>query len=297
MIRVAARASLGHEHHQMPDPTEMSPPKPLAQPGPWNEVAAGYDEVSRELMEKFSQTGLDLLKQRGALSSASRLLDVACGPGTTSLLCAEQVATIDALDFSENMLALFAQHLSDKNLGNVTLHHGDGQNLPFSDGYFDAAVSMFGLMFFPNRLAGMRELHRVLAKGGCVLISSWAPLLRSSALSALFEAVRAIDPSRPFPAPDPTSLENPEVFATELTEAGFAAIQIHEVAHDMDVQSADEFWDKMSVGAVPLVMMRKQLGEDQFAAASQLAKARLRELLGDQCKVSSVAHLAVATKR
>ena len=90
---------------------------------------------------------------------------------------------------------------------------------------------------------------------------------------------------------------NPEVFATELTEAGFAAIQIREVAHDMDVQSADEFWDKMSVGAVPLVMMRKQLGEDQFAAASQLAKARLRELLGDQCKVSSVAHLAVATKR
>lgn len=259
-------------------------------------MAAGYDEVSRELMEKFSRTGLELLKRRGALGSECRLLDVACGPGTTSLLCAEQVASIDALDFSENMLALFAQHLSDQNLGNVTLHHGDGQKLPFSEGRFDAAVSMFGLMFFPDRLAGMRELQRVLAPGGSVLISSWAPLSQSSALSALFEAVHAIDPSRPSPQPDPQSLENPEVFAAELAQAGFSAIQIHDVTHEMEVASADDFWDKMSVGAVPLVMMRKQLGETQFAAASEKAKLRLRELLGTQRTLSSVAHLALATK-
>jgi len=280
----------------MPAPTEASPPKPLAQPAPWNEVATGYDEVSRELMEKFSQTGLNLLEQRGALGPDCRLLDVACGPGTTSMLCAERVASIDALDFSENMLARFAQHLSDKNLGNVSLHHGDGQNLPFADGHFDAAVSMFGLMFFPDRVAGMRELWRVLVPGGSVLISSWAPLDRSTAMSALFEAVHAIDPSRPFPAPDPSSLENPEVFASELTQAGFSAIQIHDVSHEMELESADDFWDKMSVGAVPLVMLRKQLGESQFAAASKVAKARLREVLGEQRRLGSVAHLALATK-
>ena len=247
-------------------------------------------------MEKFSQTGLELLKQRGALGGDCRLLDVACGPGTTSLLCADQVACIDAVDFSENMLARFAQHLSDKNLGNVTLHHGDGQDLPFASDHFDAAVSMFGLMFFPDRVAGMRELWRVLVPGGSVLISSWAPLARSTALSALFEAVQAIDPSRPFPAPDPTSLENPKVFATELAQVGFESIHLHEVTHDLQFTSTDDFWDKMSVGAVPLVMLRKQLGERQFASASVVAKARLRELLGDRRTLSSTAHLAIATK-
>ena len=271
-------------------------PKPLAQPGPWNAVASGYDEVSRKFMEEFSIEGIRLLTDGRGLNPSCRLLDVACGPGTTSLLYADQVGSIDAVDFSDEMLSIFAGHLLTKNFGNITLHHCDGQELPFNAGSFDYALSMFGLMFFPDRVRGMLEMFRVLAPGGKVLIASWAPLARSSALTALFEAVRAIDPTRPAATADVTSLENPEVFRSELTIAGFSNIEIHEVERHMEFDSSDEFWDTMAKGAVPLVMMRKQLGETAFEQKSALAKEHLRGLIGDRRKLSSIAFLAVAEK-
>jgi len=43
---------------------------------------------------------------------------------------------------------------------------GDGMALPLADGAFDVAFSMFGLMFFPDRPRGFRELRRVLVREG-----------------------------------------------------------------------------------------------------------------------------------
>lgn len=275
---------------------ESPAPKPLADPGPWNEVAVGYEEVSRPFLEKFSSVGLARLEERGSLDSTCRLLDVACGPGTTSLLCAERIESVDAVDFSKEMLGVFSARLETKNLDNVTLHHCDAQALPFEDARFDCAVSMFGLMFFPDRVRAMRELHRVLVPGGRVLISSWAPVTRSSAMMALFGAVRAIDPSRPEPETDIDSLENPDRFLQELTEAGFVDIEIDEAEASMDIVSPDAFWDEMAKGAVPIVMMKKQLGQEKFAASSETAKAHLRTSLEGQRTLSSVAYLAIAKK-
>jgi len=42
----------------------------------------------------------------------------------------------------------------------VTAQVADGQALPFADGEFEAAFSMFGLMFFPDRAKGFAELRR-----------------------------------------------------------------------------------------------------------------------------------------
>ena len=271
-------------------------PKPLAQPGPWNAVAPGYDEASREFMAEFSIEGIRLLTAGRGFDPGCRLLDVACGPGTAALLYANQVRSIDAIDFSEEMLSIFAEHLLTKNFGNVTLHHGDGQHLPFASDNFDYGLSMFGLMFFPDRMRGMNEMFRVLRPGGKTLISSWAPLARSSALSALFEAVRAIDPSRPAAVPDMTSLENPDVFRNELASAGFTNVAIHEVERSIEFESTDSFWDMMAKGAVPLVMMRKQLGEELFEKNAQLAKDHLRQLIGDRRTLSSIAYVAIAEK-
>lgn len=270
--------------------------KPLAQPYPWDAVARGYEKSSRAFMEQFSLEALGMLSSEGKLAPGSRLLDVACGPGTTTLLCAEHVAHIDAVDFSSEMLAILRDHVQRLALHNVTLHECDGQDLPFSDGCFDYAVSMFGLMFFPDRILGMRELLRTLVPGGRAVISSWAPMHRSTAFTALFDAVHVIDPSRPRPSPDPTSLENPDVFRGELEQAGFANIVIHEVEKDMRFDSPDEFWDRMAEGAVPLVLMRKQVGEAQYERNAELAKERLRASLGDTRVLRSIAYLATAEK-
>jgi NAD(P)-dependent dehydrogenase (short-subunit alcohol dehydrogenase family) len=54
---------------------------------------------------------------------------------------------------------------------NVTWRRADAQSLPFTDATFDAVVCQFGVMFFPDRVAGYQEARRVLVSGGRFLFT------------------------------------------------------------------------------------------------------------------------------
>lgn len=265
---------------------------PLSQPGPWDLVSEGYEEVTREFLGKYSEFGLKRLDLR----SSDRLLDVACGPGTTSLLAAPHVRAIDALDFSGEMLRIARRNAESSGFTNIEFHEGDGQNLRFEDASFEKAVSMFGLMCFPDRRRGMRELFRVLRPGGRGLISSWAPVDMSPAMDALFGALRAIDPSRSAPERDVTSLENPDVFRAELEDCGFSSVVVEPVEMSMDLESPESFWDVMVRGSAPLVLLRSRVGEAAFADQTRIAHEYLRGTLTGVRSLSSVAYLAFIEK-
>jgi len=224
-------------------------------------------------------------------------VDVACGPGTTTLLLAPQVKRIACVDFAEGMLAQLNRNLTEAGITNVECHHADGQHLPFDDGSFDLGVSMFGLMFFKDRRRGFRELHRVLRPGGQVLVSSWAPLALSPAMQVLFRALAAADPSRPEPQADITSLENPEVFERELRDAGFSEVKVEAVEHFLEVQSADEFWQELVRGAAPMALLRQKLGEPEWARQEAIALDYLRKELAEvPTRLGSMAYLAVGRR-
>jgi len=269
-----------------------APTSPLATPGPWDLVAAGYEEATRPYLSRFSAIGLERL----ALERDHRLLDVACGPGTTTLLAAPQVQRIDAVDFSPLMLDQARHNVESAGLTNVSLHVGDGQALTFEDGSFDRAVSMFGLMFFPDRARGFRELFRVLRPGGRVLVSSWAPVSESPLMDALFAAVRIFDPSRPAPQTDIASLENPRVLERELEMAGFTQVRVDTVPLELEFESAREMWRSMVKGSVPLVLMRRALGEEAWAEKEPQAIAALEATVGSRRGLVSAAHLGFGSK-
>jgi ubiquinone/menaquinone biosynthesis C-methylase UbiE len=268
------------------------PKGPLSQPGPWNLVAEGYEEVTREFLAKYSAHGLAKLD----LKKEHRVLDVATGPGTSSLLAAPRVQAIDALDFSSEMLAIAQKNMQKFGYTNVTLHEGDGQALPFADTSYDRAISMFGLMFFPDRKRGMAEMYRVLKAGGRALLSSWAPVSLSPAMSAMFGALAAIDPSRPAPESDISSLENPDVFQRELEAVGFQSVSIEPVEQEIEFESPEAFWEAMVRGSAPLVLLRNKVGEAEFSRQTQIAHAFLNDHLKARRSLSSTAYLAFATK-
>lgn len=56
---------------------------------------------------------------------------------------------------------------------------------------------MFGLMFFPDRLAGLREMRRVVRPGCPAVISSWVPF--DGPFGALLAALRDELPALPRP--------------------------------------------------------------------------------------------------
>lgn len=267
-------------------------PGPLSTPEPWQLVADGYAAEMQFVMRSFSLRAIELV----ALPTTARAIDVAAGPGTLSLELAPTVARVDALDFSERMVAELERKRVERQIENVFPIVGDGQALPFADSSFDGGFSMFGLMFFPDRAQGYRELLRVLKPGGKAVVSSWAAVVDSPLMSLMFGAVHVIDPSVPMPQKDPLGLENPDVLAGELRQAGFVDVEI--VPHTLTLSGlkAAEMWPRMTRSSAPLVMLRRRLGEASWAEREPHAIAYLERELSTPRDLSTTAWLAVGAK-
>lgn len=271
---------------------EKEPLNPLSKDSYWNRVSAGYSHIASWVMEPFSQKAIELL----SVKSDDKIIDVACGNGTLSLLLPHKVAQITALDFSEQMVSELKAIVQDQGIQNIKALQADGQNLPFEDESFDAAFSMFGLMFFPDRVQGFKELKRVLKPGKRAAVSSWAPLVKSSLMTTLSEALRAGLPDAPTPRKNSTSLEDQDVFKSEMEKAGFKDVCIHEITCVMKPQPPEAFWEIMSNGG-PLVMFKQEADEQKWKEISQKAISYLERSLGKSgTETYTTAYIGVGEK-
>jgi len=108
--------------------------------------------------------------QRGDL-----VLDLAAGTGTSSQPFVGAGATVVPCDFSMGML-----QVGKKQRPHLPFTAGDGTQLPFADGVFDAVTISFGLRNIVEPLAGLREMRRVTRPGGRLVVCefshpTWAP--------------------------------------------------------------------------------------------------------------------------
>ena len=245
------------------------------------------------MMGPFSEYAATLIP----LGADSRVLDVAAGPGTLSLKLAPRVKHVTALDFSANMLERLRHDAAEQKLDNIETLEGDGQALPFGEAEFDAAFSLFGLMFFPDRPKGFRELFRVLKPGASAVVSSWAPVDRSPLMQVMFGALRAADSTREAPPFDPTTLENPELFSEEMKAAGFTDVRLepHEVT--LPALRANVLWDGMVRSSAPLLLLKNRLGEAEWAVQSKKAEAFVNDFLGrEERSLSTTAFFGVGRR-
>lgn len=251
-------------------------PNPLSTIAPWDLVACGYAETTMRMLAHYAEEAIAASK----LKRGAAILDVACGPGTLALMVAREAGTVHGIDFSEAMLAIFRQHVERAGHQNITIRHGDAQALPYADEMFDAAFSMFGLMFFPDRSKGFAEIYRTLKPGGSIAVTSWAPLDQSPAMQMMFGALKAIKPDLPEPQRAVTTLENPDVFKQELLNAGFRDVKIQCITKAaFPVESIAVFWGDMVKGSAPIQMLKKSMGETAWLELEILAIKYLEENL------------------
>ncbi len=249
-----------------------TPPSPLAAPDAWNLVSDGYADEAHVVMSPFSERAIE----KAALSPTADVLDVACGAGATTLALAPRVARVRALDFSAGMLERLRRSLVEQGLTNVEVQEGDGQALPYGDATFDAAFSMFGLMFFPDRARGLAEVLRVLRPGGLFMMSSWAPFAQSTLMQVLMEALAAANPDPPPPGPPPAlPLSDADAVREELQAAGFVDVVVEPSTLELEVGDPVTFWSTMTRSNVMVAMLRRRLGEEAWAARAALGLAAL----------------------
>jgi SAM-dependent methyltransferase len=276
----------------MNDNSPRAETSPLATPDPWSLVAKGYSATTRQFLAEFSEAGLARL----SYGPDSRVIDVACGPGTTAIPLAPEVNRIVCVDFSATMLEELRLAAEQAGVTNIDALEADGQALPFDDATFDIGISMFGLMFFLDRRKGFAELHRVLRTGGQALVSSWAPASKSPLMQTVMAALRD-DNAPPAPVPAPSGLEVPENLEREMTQAGFADVEVFPVTRAVDVTTPEQFWRDTVRGTAPVAMLKRSMSDDDWANIEERAIARITAIIGPSpAALTSTAWLAVGRK-
>jgi SAM-dependent methyltransferase len=246
----------------------------LATAEPWDLVAADYAAEALPYFEAFSREALRL----AALPSRARVADIAAGPGTLSLLAAAAGATVSAIDLSEQMVGQFRARVAAAGLeAAVDVRVGDGQQLPFESGAFDGAFSMFGLMFFPDRAAGLREMKRVLEPGGRAVISSWIPF--EGPFGVLLKSAAEVIPG--LPTGGEMALADEPSMTRELAAAGLTNVSVHRVAHELNAPSFDAFWNAMERTNAPLVLIKHRVGPERWQSLGPKIREKVRATLGE----------------
>jgi len=254
----------------------MTSSNPLSSPVPWDLVASEYAAEVAPVFAWFAQQAIDL----ALLSPGARVLDVAAGPGTLSFLAARSGARVTAIDFSPAMIEKLRERAFADRVA-IESHVGDGQALPFADASFDGAFSMFGLMFFPDRILGLRELLRMLVPGGVAVVSSWASEDGDTWRNLIWDAVREHLPNLPLGGSTPP-LGNVDDCRREMTAAGFESVEIHEVTHTLPTMTTRQAWAWMVRATAPVALLRQKLGPMKWAGFEICVLARLIEAFGEK---------------
>jgi SAM-dependent methyltransferase len=156
------------------------------------------DALSRSSAETYEEmlvpgltagfAGLTL--EAAKLKPGDSVLDVACGTGVVAREALRQLgpgAAVTGVDANEAMLEV-ARRLEPS----IDWRLAPAEKLPFADASFDVVTCQFGLMFFADRVAGLREMWRVLKPGGYLSTAVWDALEQSPGYAALYDVAERI---------------------------------------------------------------------------------------------------------
>ena len=164
------------------------------------------------------------------ISPGERVLDLGCGPGDGAATIAGHGGVAIGLDYSAGMLetARTEPSLSGR------LLRGDAGRLPFADASFDKIVCTNSFHHYPQHLAALREMRRVLRPGGVLgLVDPRKDhLFGWAAIDLVENAVFGLEEVRIFSVPH---------WYRMLSECGFSSAKVEVGAWWNPVATAEVF--------------------------------------------------------
>ena len=269
--------------------------QPDQKPERWNDHVAVYEEVFEPLTNAFARRAFDHL----GLSRGDRLIDVGAGAGGAALIAAARGCDVFAIDASPQMVARIVARANDTEgtAGHISADIMDGMALLLPDDSFDAALSVFGVILFPDADLGMREMARVLKPGRHAAVVTWTQTERYELAARLLTAIAAVrGPQLP-----PTSLPAQLRFRDEtvlrrlLADAGLIVSAIAPVEERWCMPSARWIADRIAF-APGMAAMIGALGDDRKPVLDAFVAALERDQGKGEVMLSAVAHVGVGRK-
>ncbi|HXC63682.1 MAG TPA: class I SAM-dependent methyltransferase, partial [bacterium] len=192
-----------------------------------NETTASAYE--RQLLPLIFNPWGKVLIDKAGLKAGDRVLDVATGPGTLARLAAQHCGPaghVSGVDSSPQMLALARDKAPLPDAARLDYLEAQADGLPFPNAAFDVVLCQQGLQFFPDQLAALKEMRRVLKPGGRAALSMWTGIKAMTLFSTFLDAVDACL-AKPAPRAALGWLDS-QALASLLERAGFEGIQVRE---------------------------------------------------------------------
>jgi SAM-dependent methyltransferase len=266
-----------------------------------NDAFTGFwRDVLVEKFERFRNIMLGGLSYHSAiplarleLPSGARAVDVGCGWGDTAIELARKVGPtgkVLGLDCCDAFMDKGRRDAAAEGLANIRFVEADVQTYRF-EREFDFGFSRFGMMFFANPVAAMRNVRSALKPGATLMFITWRTLDDNPWLGMPKRVVARFLPPPGEDAqtcgPGPFSMANSEVVSAQLAAAGFADVSFERVDGPVmigrDVEQAVAF--QLALG--PAGEMVREAGALAEARQDEIGAA-LREELARHAKDDGV---------
>jgi SAM-dependent methyltransferase len=181
----------------------------------------------------------DALLGFAAPRAGERVADIGCGCGAPTLEFARAVGPsgrVAGLDISGPMLAEGDRRARAAGIANVDWRQADPA-MAALDAY-DLLISVFGAMFFGDRVAAFANMRRSAAPGARMALVTWRGLAENPWMSVPMAAVARHLPPRPKPvanAPGMFAFADPGHVAEILTASGWTAPRFEKLDMELDI--------------------------------------------------------------
>ena len=248
----------------------------------WRENAPYWRKHAETIRVMFAPMTRALIEAAG-IRAGQTALDVACGAGEPALTIAEVVGasgSVTCTDAVAEMVNAAADAARRRGLTNVEFRQCTADALPFDSDLFDAAVCRLGAMFFPDPLAALGEMLRVIRPGGALALAVWSKLEQNPYVHVVNGVIsRYVETTTPAPTQsDAFRFAEPGMLAHILNEAG--AARVRERPFDFQIAAPltpAEFWTLRSDTSGTLREKLSKLTAAERAQVAQEVQAAARE--------------------